>query len=85
MCGKVDVFFAGHDHHREWLEPTCGTSFIISGAAAKLRVVGDTGSPAYWADGTKRGFLWVELDGDSLTGIFFDDEANIDFEHVVMR
>ncbi len=85
VCGKADLFFAGHDHHREWLEPTCGTTFIVSGAAAKLRAVGDTGSPSFWADDQKRGFLWVELDGDVMTGVFFDDEAQIDFEQVVMR
>jgi tartrate-resistant acid phosphatase type 5 len=33
ICGRVDVYFAGHDHNRQWLYPTCGTQFFVSGAA----------------------------------------------------
>ena len=35
VCGDIDVYFSGHDHNRQWLEPTCGTDFIVSGAGAK--------------------------------------------------
>src|SRR5690606_11565764 len=34
ICGKVTAYFCGHDHNRQWLQPTCGTEFIVSGAAA---------------------------------------------------
>ena len=35
VCGKIDVYFCGHDHNRQWFQPTCGTEFVVSGAAAK--------------------------------------------------
>lgn len=35
VCGKVDVYLAGHDHTLQWPEPTCGgTELIVSGAGA---------------------------------------------------
>jgi tartrate-resistant acid phosphatase type 5 len=86
VCGKAQVYFAGHDHHREWLEPTCGTTFIISGAAAKLRGLRNCeGTPTRYQDAAKRGFLWVEIAGDVLTGVFYDDEARIDYQDVITR
>ena len=45
ICGKVDVYISGHDHNRQWLQPTCGTEFIVSGAAAKLTDLEGRGSP----------------------------------------
>jgi tartrate-resistant acid phosphatase type 5 len=85
VCGKAQLFFAGHDHNREWLEPTCGTNFIVSGAAAKLRDMPGHDNPAYWGDGTKRGFLWVEIAGDTMKGVFYDDEGAVDYEDTVSR
>lgn len=85
VCGKAQLFLAGHDHDREWLEPTCGTSFIVSGAGAKLSEVTDRGSPSRWSDAQKRGFLWVEVDADALTGVFYDEDGQINFEDVIER
>jgi hypothetical protein len=85
VCGKADVYFSGHDHDREWLQPTCGTSFIVSGAAAKLTWLWDRGSASRWADDQKRGFLWVEADASALTGVFYDEDGTINFEDVVRK
>jgi hypothetical protein len=86
MCGKVQVYFAGHDHDREWLEPKCGTQFIVSGAAAKLRPLASRDhQPTRYRDDRKRGFLWVELDSEQLTGVFYDDHAQVDFEATLQR
>ncbi len=85
VCGQAQVYFAGHDHDREWLEPTCGTSFIVSGAAAKLRQLEDRGFAARFGEATQRGFMWVEIDGDVMTGVFFDDEAKVSYEDTILR
>lgn len=71
LCGNIDVFFAGHDHDLEWLEPVCGTEFIISGAASETRDVGGD-NPTFFEASTL-GFMWVELDGRTFTGVFYDD------------
>lgn len=71
LCGQVDVYFCGHDHDLQWLEPTCGTEFIVSGAAAKLRDLGDGDNPTFFEASTY-GFVWVEIDGDTFTGVYFD-------------
>lgn len=84
LCGKVQLYLAGHDHHREWLEPVCGTHFIVSGAAAKLRAIDNRNAqPARFQDGTRNGFLWAEVTPTTLTGMFFDEKANLDYEDVV--
>ena len=84
-CGAVDVYFAGHDHDRQWLAPRCGVTQLVSGAAAKLRPVTDHTHAAAFQDGTKQGFLWVELDAWTLHGIFFDERAEVDYEGAIQR
>ena len=85
VCGKAQLFLSGHDHDREWLEPTCGTSFVVSGAAAKLREMPGQGTPSRWSDATKRGFLWVEVSGDTMVGTFYDDEGQESYEDTIAR
>jgi tartrate-resistant acid phosphatase type 5 len=83
VCGKADVFVSGHDHDREWLEPTCGTTFLVSGAAAKLRDMPGRGTPSRWSDATTHDFLWVEVTGDTLVGVFYDEDGRESYEDTV--
>lgn len=85
VCGKAQIYFAGHDHHREWLEPTCGTAFIVSGAAAKLREATARRAASRWVDDKKLGFLWAEIAGDTFTGVFYDEDGHINYEDTVSR
>ena len=39
ICGKMDLLLSGHDHNRQWLEPTCGTEFVVSGAANQINLM----------------------------------------------
>ena len=70
VCGKVDLFIAGHDHELQFLKsvPECGnTLFIISGAGAKSR---DFKNPqrnaVYWQQDNTPGFFMLTLQGNSL-------------------
>ena len=72
ICGKVDVYLSGHDHNRQWLEPNCGTEFIVSGAAAKLTDLEGRGTATFWEDDTAEGFIWIELADRTMTGVFYD-------------
>ncbi len=86
VCGNVDLYFSGHDHNLQWLEPTCGTHFIVSGAAARTTPLERRDhNPVLFEDDQHPGFVWVELRGDSMTGVFYDQEAQVLFEHTVQR
>lgn len=85
VCGKAQLYLSGHDHHREWLEPNCGTTFVVSGAAAKLHARNDRGVPSRWSDFEKRGFLWIEADAETLTGVFYDEDGSANFEELLER
>jgi tartrate-resistant acid phosphatase type 5 len=86
VCGKAQLYLCGHDHDREWLESTCGTSFIVSGGGGKaLRTMPGRGTKSRWSDDKKFGFLWVEISGDTLTGIFYDQDGAESYEDSIAR
>ena len=72
ICGNVDLYIAGHDHTLQWLEPSCGTEQLVAGGggAGSYPLVGT--EPTYF-EASDNGFLWVEISGRSLTGVFYDD------------
>jgi 3',5'-cyclic AMP phosphodiesterase CpdA len=63
----VNVVFTGHEHFYERTKPQKGITYIISGAAAKLRR-GDIERSNLTAKGYDQGytFMIVEIDGDEL-------------------
>ncbi len=76
ICGKVDLFVAGHDHDLQLLHsiPECGnTIFMISGAGAKTRQLeGDaTRNPFIYQQGNVLGFVIAEIQGNSITITFY--------------
>ena len=85
MCGKIDIYFCGHDHNRQWLEPTCGTEFVVSGAAAKLTDLEGRGSPTFYEDDLQPGFMLVEIQDNRLRGEFYDQYGNLDFFREVIK
>lgn len=85
ICGEVDVYFSGHDHNRQWLEPACGTEFIVSGAGAKTTDLVGRGTATNFEDDATAGFLWVEIRDDELTGQFYDRYGNLDFEQTFTK
>jgi tartrate-resistant acid phosphatase type 5 len=81
VCGNATVYFSGHDHDRQWLHPTCGTEFIVSGAGSKTRSFSHRdGNSTYWEDDQKAGFAWVEILDDTMTVVFYDRDGNLDYE-----
>jgi tartrate-resistant acid phosphatase type 5 len=80
ICGHFDVYFSGHDHNRQWLAPRCGTRFLVSGSASRPSPSGDVVNRTRYAEYDKPGFLWVEIDGDTMRVQFYDAVGNLDFE-----
>ena len=85
ICGKVDIYISGHDHNRQWLNPTCGTEFIVSGAASKTTDLEGRGTPTFWEDDTTEGFLWVELRDNVMVGEFYDRNGTFEYTHTVTK
>ena len=80
ICGKTDLFLAGHDHDRQWHVETCdGTQLIVSGAGAKLRTFLDD-QPVHWSDSETEGFVWIEIDDQVLTLQFWDKLGEMNYE-----
>jgi predicted phosphodiesterase len=63
----VNVVFTGHEHFYERIKPQKGITYIVSGAAAKLRR-GDIEKSNLTAKGYDQGytFMIAEIDGDEL-------------------
>jgi 3',5'-cyclic AMP phosphodiesterase CpdA len=63
----VNVVFTGHEHFYERIKPQKGITYIVSGAAAKLRR-GDIERSPLTAKGYDQGytFMIVEIDGDEM-------------------
>jgi tartrate-resistant acid phosphatase type 5 len=88
VCGISQVYFAGHDHSRQWIdEPTalCGTEMIISGAGASVTSIQDRGNKAFYQDASEVGFMYVVVDGDKFTGEFYDANGAMDFSRTFMH
>ncbi len=77
VCGRVDLYFAGHDHSRQWHMPNdaCpGTTFVVSGAGAKMTELnGD--HPVRFEDVDKAGFFWVHLKDNTIEVEAIDEDG----------
>ncbi len=86
VCGQAHVYFSGHDHNLQWLQPRCGTEFIVSGAGAKTEPFRNRESnPVFWASDNQVGFLWVEIDGKRFTGEYYDKHGELLFSRSVTK
>lgn len=88
VCGIGQVYFSGHDHSRQWLdEPSalCGTQMIVTGAGASYTELRDRGNRSFYEDASKAGFMYVDIDGDSFTGEFWNEDGTMDFARSFQR
>jgi hypothetical protein len=87
VCGQVDLYVAGHDHDREWLNTDAcgGTELVISGAGGSAYPFARDEAPSWWGDDTTAGFLYVIADDLSLTGRFVDFDGTVQFERTLAR
>jgi len=87
LCGRVNMYLAGHDHNRQWLvgAGSCpNVEFIVSGAGAKTKEFSGS-QPAYWQDETTAGFLWVHIVDNHLHGEFIDVNGTTNFTRDLYR
>lgn len=79
VCGKLDVYFSGHDHSRQALTDSCqGTRLIVDGTGASATSL--PGSNPAQFQSLSLGFVYVEIQGDTLKAEFVDVKGTV--EHV---
>jgi hypothetical protein len=83
LCGRADLFLAGHDHDKQVLQAHCGVTLAVSGAAAMLRDVG--GGPGVLFSRSTLGFAIVDIAGPAATLRMYDDAGGTEFEHRLAR
>jgi 3',5'-cyclic AMP phosphodiesterase CpdA len=84
ICGKVDLYLCGHDHSRQYLGETCkGTELVVSGAGAKATRLNEKNPSRFQS--LEVGFLYVRIEGNTLTAEFVDGEGKADFTRVLTR
>ncbi len=68
VCGRVDIYFCGHDHNRQWLVeiPECPeTTFVVSGAGSKTKDFRQS-HPTLFQDADNVGVFWFHIVGNHL-------------------
>jgi hypothetical protein len=72
VCGKVDLYLAGHDHTLQDLGERCGTDWLISGGGSSATHTLTDRNPSEFQKDVP-GFLLVEATEDRLDLTFFDE------------
>lgn len=84
MCGRVDLYLCGHDHSRQWQTNTCmGTELVVSGAGASTTELPGN-NPARFQASTL-GFLYVDVQGRTLTAQFIDVNGQVEFTRTLTK
>ena len=84
VCGKVDLYFAGHDHSRQDLGARCGTQWVVSGAGAKTTDLDDGDNDVPW-ESASVGFSLVEATAQRLVLRMYDAEGQLEHERIIER
>lgn len=88
VCGKADLYLAGHDHDMQWLgeQPRCGgTELVVSGAASTARPLEGKGAASRFGVGETRGFFWFEARRDTLVGRAYDADGRLLYERTLVK
>lgn len=80
VCGKVDVYFSGHDHNKQALPPVanCGkTLFVVDGAGAKANAINNPSrNTVYYQYSNMIGFTYVTIKGNYFTNTVYSVDEN---------
>lgn len=72
-CGRFALVLTGHEHLRERVD-TCGSAFVISGAASKPTAAAGRGNTPAFVSGAA-GFVWVQIRGADVSIAFVDEHG----------
>ncbi len=84
VCGKVDVYFCGHDHSRQWIaDPCSGTELIVSGDGSWATDL--TGKNNVHFQSNSLGFVYVTIEDKKLTAEFINKDGKSEFTRSVTK
>ena len=84
VCGRADLYLAGHDHSRQWLaEPCAGTELIVSGAGAAPTGLGGS-NPTRFERGTA-GFLYARATARTLVAEMVDARGVVELTRTLEK
>lgn len=84
VCGKVDLYMSGHDHSRQWMQDTCnGTELVVSGGGASTTELKGSNPSRFQKDTI--GFLYVVVQGKTLTAEFIDGAGTVEFTRTLTK
>jgi hypothetical protein len=81
LCGRADLYLAGHDHNRQLLE-ACGVDLVVSGGGSATTPLVDRGNQPRFAS-AEPGFAWLELGADTGRIVFMDADGNAEREYEI--
>jgi hypothetical protein len=88
VCGTLDMYFAGHDHNRQWIDEPgalCGTQMVVSGAGAKTTDLDYERNDVFFQEYETEGFFYVVATETTLTGQFYDRYGNFEYERTITK
>ena len=90
VCGRADLYVTGHDHSLQWFEATCTrpgstvqTQLMVSGAGSKPTTLPGKQPTHYQSD--KLGFVYVVIQGNTLTASFHDATGAQQYTRTVIK
>jgi hypothetical protein len=85
VCGKVDFYFCGHDHSRQWIAEPCGgsTELIVSGDGSWATELPGKNKVHFQA--SSLGFVYVTIEGKKITADFINKTGTVEFTRSVTK
>ncbi len=79
----VDVYFAGHDHNLQLLQPVNGVHYVVSGGGASSYSVRYDKNTIFAA--TNLGFVWFQVNDANVLMQCIDGNGNVIFAYEIER
>lgn len=85
LCGKIDLYLAGHDHSRQILPGTesCPMTLVVSGAGAKTTSLPGENPRFFQAD--THGFAYFVVTEESIVIEMIHASGANEFSHTILR
>jgi hypothetical protein len=84
LCGKADLYFAGHEHKQQVLKAECGLPLVVSGSAGKLRAEVETG-PRTLFDMPEAGFAHLWIKNNEIIVKILSDNGEVRYQMVIPK
>lgn len=87
VCGKVDLYLAGHDHNLQWLEPnsSCKGTTLLVGGGGGASLYDLPGSDPTYFQAKSLGFWRISIEGHELTATAFDGDGQALFSKTIEK